>query len=409
MVRDVDAGGVSADGGGGGLLAEFGAWLDRERGMSPVSVRCYCGQAKVFLAAIGGLGAVSRLDAGKVTAFTVDYCRNRNRWSAKAMVTSLRAFPRFAHATGRTGVPLAASVPAVASWRLSALPLGPSAAEIGRLLAGCDRRTTVGLRDYASPDAAGPARAAGRRGRRAPARGHRLAGEITVTGKGSRTERLPLPTAAGEALAAWLTDGPAAVLLAGGVRDGAAALPAVDARGGPCGHGPGLRPGRAPAPGSAPVAPCAGHRVAARGRIAGRGRAGAAAPRPAGHGAPCESRPGRAASFGGPAARERGMSALRTAAQEYPAIRRTLGFKLTTQGGHLAFDEISHSSLMGRVRARIGDRRVLDLVKAFLKSGILGEDGRLRDTTAGTPQGSLCSASHNPPYAQCRVMCSAGP
>ncbi|MFG3293452.1 group II intron reverse transcriptase/maturase [Streptomyces sp. NPDC048179] len=55
------------------------------------------------------------------------------------------------------------------------------------------------------------------------------------------------------------------------------------------------------------------------------------------------------------------------------------------------FDEISHPALLGRVRARVGDKRVLALVKAFLKSGILGEDGRLRDTTAGTPQGSILS------------------
>ncbi|MGW3872317.1 reverse transcriptase domain-containing protein, partial [Streptomyces sp. NPDC005069] len=38
------------------------------------------------------------------------------------------------------------------------------------------------------------------------------------------------------------------------------------------------------------------------------------------------------------------------------------------------FDEISHSALMQRVRARIGDKRILSLVTAFLKSGILGED-----------------------------------
>ena len=55
------------------------------------------------------------------------------------------------------------------------------------------------------------------------------------------------------------------------------------------------------------------------------------------------------------------------------------------------FDEISHSALMDRVRARVGDKHVLGLVKAFLKSGILGEDGQLRDTTAGTPQGSILS------------------
>ncbi|HTR68943.1 MAG TPA: group II intron reverse transcriptase/maturase [Mycobacteriales bacterium] len=55
------------------------------------------------------------------------------------------------------------------------------------------------------------------------------------------------------------------------------------------------------------------------------------------------------------------------------------------------FDEISHPALMGRMRARIEDRRVLSLVKAFLTSGILGEDRQLRDTTAGTPQGSILS------------------
>jgi RNA-directed DNA polymerase len=39
------------------------------------------------------------------------------------------------------------------------------------------------------------------------------------------------------------------------------------------------------------------------------------------------------------------------------------------------------------VRARVADKRVLALVKAFLKAGILTEDGALEQTTAGTPQG----------------------
>ena len=55
------------------------------------------------------------------------------------------------------------------------------------------------------------------------------------------------------------------------------------------------------------------------------------------------------------------------------------------------FDEISHAALMDRVRRRIGDRRVLALVKAFLKAGILDEDSTLADTNAGTPQGSILS------------------
>lgn len=55
------------------------------------------------------------------------------------------------------------------------------------------------------------------------------------------------------------------------------------------------------------------------------------------------------------------------------------------------FDEISHSALLDRVRKRVGDKRVLTLVKAFLKAGILGEDRMLRENTAGTPQGSILS------------------
>jgi RNA-directed DNA polymerase len=55
------------------------------------------------------------------------------------------------------------------------------------------------------------------------------------------------------------------------------------------------------------------------------------------------------------------------------------------------FDEISHSALLERVRRRIADRRVLTLVKAFLKAGILSEDGAVRDTITGTPQGGILS------------------
>jgi RNA-directed DNA polymerase len=56
------------------------------------------------------------------------------------------------------------------------------------------------------------------------------------------------------------------------------------------------------------------------------------------------------------------------------------------------FDEISHVGLMDRVRGRIGDKRVLGLVKAFLKSDILGEDHQLRESSTGAPQGGILSA-----------------
>ncbi|WP_446685403.1 reverse transcriptase domain-containing protein [Kibdelosporangium aridum] len=55
------------------------------------------------------------------------------------------------------------------------------------------------------------------------------------------------------------------------------------------------------------------------------------------------------------------------------------------------FDEIAHPALLVRVRERVGDKRVVALVKAFLKAGILGEDRRFRENNTGTPQGSILS------------------
>ena len=52
-----------------------------------------------------------------------------------------------------------------------------------------------------------------------------------------------------------------------------------------------------------------------------------------------------------------------------------------------AFDNLSHSAVMARVRARVKDKRVLALVKTFLKAGVLTEAGGREDTYTGTPQG----------------------
>jgi RNA-directed DNA polymerase len=55
------------------------------------------------------------------------------------------------------------------------------------------------------------------------------------------------------------------------------------------------------------------------------------------------------------------------------------------------FDRIDHVALMDRVRARVKDKRVLALVKAFLKAGILTELGENKETMTGTPQGGILS------------------
>jgi RNA-directed DNA polymerase len=55
------------------------------------------------------------------------------------------------------------------------------------------------------------------------------------------------------------------------------------------------------------------------------------------------------------------------------------------------FDEIDHVALLARMRDRVEDKRILSLVKAFVRAGILSEDGVDRTTITGTPQGGILS------------------
>ena len=55
------------------------------------------------------------------------------------------------------------------------------------------------------------------------------------------------------------------------------------------------------------------------------------------------------------------------------------------------FDNIDHSALMGRVGRRVADKRILALVRSFLKAGVLGEDDKARATITGVPQGGILS------------------
>ena len=194
------------------LIVEFGGWLDRQRGLAPITIHNYCQHAGQFLAALPQPTqvSVSLLDAGTVTAFMVEYCRDRNTNSAKSMVRSVRSFLRFAHATGRTSTGLWSAVPSSSGWHLASLPRSVPAADLEHLVAVASRSrfTATDLRDYAILLLL--ARLGLRRGEVAALGLDDIdwrAGEITVVGKGNRVERLPLPAEPGEAIAAWLTDG----------------------------------------------------------------------------------------------------------------------------------------------------------------------------------------------------------
>jgi group II intron reverse transcriptase/maturase len=54
------------------------------------------------------------------------------------------------------------------------------------------------------------------------------------------------------------------------------------------------------------------------------------------------------------------------------------------------FDSINQETLMLRIEKRISDRRVLKLIRKWLKAGVM-EDGAVRESLAGTPQGGVIS------------------
>ena len=302
METDGDSRCVSAGDGdvvGTALLAEFGRWLDRERGLSAVSVRCYCKQAKAFLTADRRARSGGRLGRGP------------------GHRVHGRPLPGSQYLIGEGDGDVAAGVPAVrctrpgerpSRWRARSrrwrhggwpsLPRGMAAAEVERLLAGCDRATLVGGRDYAILSLLARL---GLRG--AEVAGLQLgdidwrAGEVAVTGKGSRSIGSRCQPRRG---GAWpVADRrPSPLRDAGGVRDRAAAIPAADAGGGPPGHGPGLRPGRAARRGAHRLRHALATEMLRAGASLPRGRAGAAASQSAVHVGLRQGRPERAAAAG---------------------------------------------------------------------------------------------------------------
>jgi RNA-directed DNA polymerase len=55
------------------------------------------------------------------------------------------------------------------------------------------------------------------------------------------------------------------------------------------------------------------------------------------------------------------------------------------------FDNVDHQVLMGLVEQRISDRKVLRLVRAFLRAGVVEQHGGFAASLTGTPQGGIVS------------------
>jgi integrase/recombinase XerD len=122
------------------------------------------------------------------------------------VIYALRALLRFLHVHGLIAEPLGWAVPSVARRRED-LPRALPAEQVRLLLDSCDRLTPTGRRDYAIVLLL--ARLGLRRGEAALSLDDvdwRTA-EVVVHGKGSRIDRLPLPSDVGEAIVDYLRRG----------------------------------------------------------------------------------------------------------------------------------------------------------------------------------------------------------
>jgi site-specific recombinase XerD len=186
---------------------QYGDYLKKERGLSPVTIGHHWQFARRLLGERFGDGPIRVRDlaAGDISRFLLRHARAGSPAMAKMMVTALRSFFRFLFLSGQTASDLAGAVPTVPQWRSAELPKYLTPEEVERVISACQRDNRADSRDRAI------ILLLARLGLRA---GEVLAlelddvdwraGELKVRGKGGRHASLPLPADVGEALAGYL-------------------------------------------------------------------------------------------------------------------------------------------------------------------------------------------------------------
>lgn len=186
------------------LFERYARFSASERGLAPSTIRRNVDLVRPFLT--GGVGGDLRgLTAGDVRVFMTAAGQGPSRATVSRTATALRSLLRFLHVEGLIDQPLVDAVPSVASWKLAGLPKTLRAEQVAALLDTCDRDTVVGRRDFAILTLL--LRLGLRAGEIAALRLDDIDwrhGEITVRGKGNRSERLPLPVDVGQAVVSYL-------------------------------------------------------------------------------------------------------------------------------------------------------------------------------------------------------------
>ena len=191
------------------IFEEFSDYLRRERGLAPKSIVRHLPIIRRFLREVCPAGAsdLGKINQEDVTRYIERHARDWSAVYGKAMCWSLRAFLRYLHHRGLNPLALAGCVPSIRRWKLASLPTYLSAAQVQKVLDGCDRTTALGRRDYAI------LMMLAKLGLRADEVATLTlddidwrSGEMLVRAKGRQRARMPMPPDVGAAVVAYLRD-----------------------------------------------------------------------------------------------------------------------------------------------------------------------------------------------------------
>jgi len=188
-------------------LREYRQYLVRQRGLSAASLPNYLSYAEQFLQEKFAQGEL-RLDALRaldITAYVKLHVAKLSPGRAKLLVTALRGFLRYLLHQGKIAIDLSPCVLPVACWSFSEIPKSLPPGTVERVLARCNRKTSIGRRNYAILLLL--ARLGLRAGEVVTLNLEDLdweSGLIKIRRKGSRWTQLPLLEDVGVAIAAYL-------------------------------------------------------------------------------------------------------------------------------------------------------------------------------------------------------------
>lgn len=189
---------------------EFGNYLLSERGLAPMSIIRHRPVIRRFLREVcpAGSSDLAKITQEDVTGYIQRHARDRSAASGKAMCWSLRAFLRYLHHRGLNPLALVGCVPSIRQWQLSNLPTYLCAAQVQKVLDGCDLTTALGRRNYAILMML--AKLGLRAGEIATLTLDDIdwrSGEMLVRAKGRQRARMPMPPDVGAAVVTYLRDG----------------------------------------------------------------------------------------------------------------------------------------------------------------------------------------------------------